>query len=48
MIKKIASVILLILGLIMLYLGYKIGGLPPAVTGVGFLVISYIFYREAD
>lgn len=38
----------MILGLFMIYLGYNMQGMPPAVTGVGFLIISYIFFRDSD
>lgn len=44
--KKIIAIILIILALIMFYLAYDIGGLPPAVTGVGFLAIAVVFLSE--
>ncbi len=42
---KIAAFILAILAVLMLYLGFKMGGLPPAITGVGFLVIAFVFFK---
>ncbi len=44
--KKIASIILILLALVMFYLAYQIGGLPPAITGVGFVVIALVFLKE--
>ena len=44
--KKVGGVALIALALIMFFLSYRIGGLPPAVTGVGFLLIGIIFLRE--
>lgn len=44
--KKIAAFLLIILALIMFYLAYDIGGLPPAITGVGFLVIAIVWLME--
>ena len=34
--KKLISVILVVLAIIMFYLSYTIGALPPGITGVGF------------
>ena len=44
--KKISAIILIVLALVMFYLAYQMGGLPPAVTGVGFLVIAFVFLNE--
>ncbi len=44
---KIAAFILVILAVIMCYLGFKMGGLPPAITGVGFLVIAFVFFKQS-
>ena len=46
--KKIAAYLLILLALIMFYLSYRIMGLPPAITGVGFLVIAWVFLKEAQ
>jgi len=43
--KKISALIMLVLGLFMLFLGWKIKGLPPAITGLGFLVIAWNFWK---
>ena len=44
--KKVAAFLLIILALVMFYLAYDIGGLPPAITGVGFLVIAIVWLKE--
>lgn len=46
--KKIAAYLLILLALIMFYLSYQITGLPPAITGVGFLVIAWVFLKDAQ
>jgi len=45
MFKKIAALILIILGFYMLYLGFLPEKImrPPLVTGVGFIVIAAVF-----
>lgn len=42
--KNILSVILVLLGVYMIYLGVKGGIQPPTVTGIGFIVIAALFY----
>jgi small-conductance mechanosensitive channel len=44
--KKSIAILLIALALIMFYLSYDIRGLPPAVTGVGFLAIAVVFLRD--
>ena len=44
--KKFVGYVLIVLGLLMLYLGYEMQALPPAVTGVGFLAIAVTFLVE--
>lgn len=44
--KRIAAILLILLALVMFYLAYDIGGLPPAITGVGFLVIAVVWLKE--
>ena len=41
--KKIAAILLIVLGLVMLFLGYQLTALPPALTGVGFVIIAIVF-----
>lgn len=44
--KKSVGVLLIFLSLLMFYLAYRLQGLPPAVTGVGFLGIAAVFLRD--
>ncbi len=41
---SVSAIILIILGVAMLYLGYRINGLPPAITGLGFFVIAFVLF----
>lgn len=46
--KNLLLVVLLILAAVMIYLGAKGDMLPPALTGVGFVVIAVLlYYRSA-
>ncbi len=40
--KKILLGLLVVIALVMIFLGYKAGILPTALTGLGFLVIAYL------
>ncbi|CAN5331874.1 hypothetical protein BH23BAC2_BH23BAC2_00410 [soil metagenome] len=44
--KKIAGIILLILALVMLFIGVSKSLLPPALTGMGFIIIGLIYLTE--
>ena len=46
--KKILAIILIALALVMFYLAYQMGGLPPAITGAGFLLIAFVFLNEEN
>lgn len=46
MIKNFLLIVLLILAIAMLYIGITGKIIPPALTGVGFLVIAYLFYDK--
>tara|TARA_R110001592_G_scaffold194192_2_gene441637 strand:+ start:1100 stop:1309 length:210 start_codon:yes stop_codon:yes gene_type:complete len=41
--KKTLQIILVLIALIMIYLGIANSILPPALTGVGFIVIALLF-----
>jgi hypothetical protein len=47
-IRKIAAVILVLLGVAMIYLGVSLRILPPALTGIGFLAISAVFFTTRN
>ncbi|MFT6871382.1 MAG: hypothetical protein ACJAVN_000380 [Roseivirga sp.] len=44
--RRIGAILLILLALVMFYLAYNIGGLPPAITGAGFLVIAVVWLNE--
>lgn len=47
--KKIAAVILLILGIYMIYLGGIKAPklmLPPVISGIGFMIIALVFFTD--
>lgn len=46
MIKNFLIIALLILAIVMLYIGITGKMIPPALTGVGFLIIAYLFYDK--
>lgn len=44
--KNLILILLVIIALVMIFLGYKASILPPALTGLGFLLISALLYRN--
>jgi Na+-transporting methylmalonyl-CoA/oxaloacetate decarboxylase beta subunit len=46
--KKIAGIILLLVAAVMLYLGLTKDMLPPSLTGIGFIVIGFVFLTEKN
>ena len=46
MIKNFLLIVILILAIAMLYIGITGKIIPPALTGVGFLVIAYLLYDK--
>ena len=44
--KSIVAIILIILSVVMFYLSYKVGALPPGITGIGFILIALVFLKE--
>jgi hypothetical protein len=46
--KTIASIVLIILAIVMIYIGTTKGILPPALTGIGFLAISIVFLTTTN
>lgn len=45
--KKIAAIILTILALAMIVMGIGNFLIPPVLTGIGFLFIAFVFFRES-
>ena len=44
--KNILLILLLLVAIAMIFLGVKGGILPPTLTGVGFILIAILFYRN--
>jgi hypothetical protein len=44
--KNILLGLLVIIALVMIYLGIKASMLPPALTGVGFIIIAAILFMD--
>ena len=45
--KNILLILLALIAVVMIVLGARAGVLPPALTGVGFIVIALLFYRNS-
>lgn len=46
MIQRIIAIILLLLGIYMIYLGIKASMQPPLITGIGFILIGFLFLNK--
>lgn len=44
--KNILIILLIVTALIMIYLGIKLGAKPPIFTGIGFIIISALFFDK--
>ena len=44
--KNILLVLLLIIAVVMIVLGIRSGALPPLLSGIGFLLISILFFNR--
>lgn len=44
--KNILLILLALIAVVMIVLGARAGALPPALTGVGFIVIAVLFYMN--
>lgn len=43
--KNILLIILVLLAIAMIIIGVQAGILPPALTGIGFIIIALLFYK---
>lgn len=43
--KNVLLILLLLIAIIMIILGIRAGALPPAFTGIGFILVSALFYK---
>jgi uncharacterized membrane protein YbaN (DUF454 family) len=46
LVKKILLTVLIIVAIVMIGLSFKAGILPPGLTGIGFIIIAYLFYKQ--
>jgi uncharacterized protein YqgC (DUF456 family) len=44
--KNILLILLVLLAVAMIIIGFRAGILPPALTGVGFFTIAWLFYKD--
>ncbi len=44
--KKRLLIILIIIAIAMIIIGFSAKILPPALTGVGFIIIAFLFHNE--
>ena len=44
--KNTLLILLALIAIVMIVLGVRASVLPPALTGVGFIVIAVLFYRN--
>lgn len=43
--KNVLLILLMMIAAVMIYLGYKGGIWPPALTGIGFFIIAFYLYQ---
>ena len=41
--RLLLLILLVVIAIIMIYLSYRAGILPPALTGIGFIIIAMLF-----
>lgn len=44
--KTLLLILLIVIAIIMIYLSYNAGILPPALTGIGFIIIVILFFQD--
>jgi hypothetical protein len=44
--KKIAAILLILIAIVMIIVGVKMSILPPILTGVGFILIAWVFLMQ--
>jgi hypothetical protein len=44
--KIVLLILLLLVAIAMIIIGIKAAILPPALTGVGFIIIAWLFYKS--
>jgi len=46
MIQRIIAIIVILLGIYMIFLGIKANMQPPLITGIGFILIGFLFLSK--
>lgn len=46
--RNILLILLVVLALVMIYLSFQLGALPPGLTGIGFIVIAVLFRQPGS
>lgn len=46
--KNALLILLVLIAIAMIIIGIKAGILPPPLTGIGFIIIAWLFYREKN
>jgi len=44
--SKVLLIFLVVIGIIMIVMGVKANIKPPILTGIGFFIITYLFYKK--
>ncbi|MFO7825886.1 MAG: hypothetical protein R6V72_18260 [Cyclobacterium sp.] len=44
--KKLVAIVLVLLAIVLIVMGIGNFMIPPALTGIGFLAIAFIFFKE--
>lgn len=43
--KNVLIILLILIAITMIIIGIRVAILPPVLTGVGFIIIAWLFYR---
>ena len=44
--ENILLIVLILIALFMIFISFKVKMLPPGLTGVGFIIIGYLFWDK--
>lgn len=46
--KKLVVILLILLAIVMIVMGIGNFMIPPVLTGIGFIAIAYVFFKETQ
>ncbi len=46
--KKLVVILLVLLAIVMIVMGIGNFMIPPVLTGIGFIAIAYVFFKESQ